>query len=69
MEEGIKEYNCIKEISDMILQEMCSTEVRIHRDELKLEMPKINAVEIFEMPNETKLEMSIIKETCLGQGE
>ena len=74
---------CIKEeISDMILPEMYTTEVRIHKDELKLEMPKINAVEICEMPSETKFEMSIleepsepklekpiIKETCIVQRE
>ena len=69
-------------VSDMTLPEMCSTEVEIHTDELKLEMPKINAVEICEMPSETKLEMPtleepsepklempIIKETCIVQSE
>ena len=49
----------IKEVSDIILPKMCSAEVRIHKNELKLETPKINAVEISEMPSEIKLEMPI----------
>ena len=48
---------CVEEVvSDMTLPEMCSADEKIHTDELKLEMSKINAVEICEMPNETKSE-------------
>ena len=54
VEESIKE-----ESSDIILLEMCSADEKIHTDELKLETPKINAVEISEMPSEIKLEMPI----------
>ena len=66
----------------MTLPEMCGAKVKIHTDELKLETPKINAVEICKMPSETKsempileepsepkLEMSIIKEAHIVQSE
>ena len=59
IEESIKEEECIKEISDIILPEMCSTDEKIHTDELKLETPIINTVEIGEIPSEVKLEMPI----------
>ena len=41
IEESIKEDECIKEISDMTLPEMCSAKVRIHKSETKLGMPII----------------------------
>ena len=43
-EQEIEEYKrrkCIKEISDMTLPEMCNTKVKIHKNEIKLEMPII----------------------------
>ena len=46
-------------ISDIILPEMCSADRKTHTDELKLETPKINAVEINDMPSDIKLEMPI----------
>ena len=53
IEESIKEEECMKEeSSDIILPEMCSTDGKICTDESKLEIPKINAVEISEMPSE-----------------
>ena len=59
-EESINEEKVMKEeIRDIILSEMCSTDEKIHTDELKLETPKINTAEISEMPSEIKLEMSI----------
>ena len=58
-----EQEECIKgEISDMILTGKCTAEDKIHTDELKLETPKINAVEICEMPSETKSEMPILEE-------
>ena len=61
IEQEIEE--CIeKVVSEMTLPEMFSTDVKIHTDELKLEMPKINAVEICKMPSETKSEMPILEE-------
>ena len=60
IEESINEEECMKEeISDIMQPEMCSTDGKIHTDELKLETPKINAVEISEMPSELKLEIPI----------
>ena len=60
IEESINKEECMKEeISDVILPEMCSADGKIHTDELKLGTPKINAVEISEMPSEIKLEMPI----------
>ena len=51
---------CIKEeISDVSLPEMCSAEGKLHTDELKLQAPKINIVEISEMPGEIKLEVPL----------
>ena len=49
-------------VSDMTPPEMCSAEIKIHTDELKLEMAKTNAVEICEMPGGTKSEMPILEE-------
>ena len=55
-----EQEECIKEeISDVSLPEMYSTEESVHTGELKLETPKINAVEINEVPREIKLEMPI----------
>ena len=55
-----EQEECIKEeISDMSLPEMCSTDEKIHTDELKLETSKINTAEISEMPSEIKLEMPV----------
>ena len=46
----------------MTLPEMCSADENLHTDESKLEMLKINAVEVCEMPSETKSEMPILVE-------
>ena len=53
IEESIKEEECIKEISDMTLPEMCSAKVRIHKSETKLGLPIIK--DICRMQNESKL--------------
>ena len=38
---------------------MYRAEESVHKDEIKLETPEINAVEISELPREVKLEMPI----------
>ena len=78
----IEEQEVEEVVSDVILPEMCSTKENLCTDKLKLEVPKINAVEICKMPSETKSEMpmleepsepkletSIIKETSIMQSE
>ena len=52
IEESIKEEECIKEIRDMTLPEMCSTKVRIHRSE-KVRNARIK--DTCRMQNESKL--------------
>ena len=55
IEESINEEQCMQEeVRDIILPEMYSADGKIHTDDLKLETPKINAVEISEMPSEIK---------------
>ena len=49
----------IEEIWDRSLPKIYRTEESVHKDEIKLETPEINAVEISEMPREVKLEMPI----------
>ena len=50
-----------EEICDRSLPKMYRAEESVHKDEIKLEKPKINAVEIRELPREVKLDMSIEK--------
>ena len=42
-----------------LYQKMYRAEESVHKDEIKLETPEINAVEISELPREVKLEMPI----------
>ena len=48
-----------EEICDRSLSKMYRAEESVHKDEVKLETSKINAVEISELPREVKLEMPI----------
>ena len=41
---------------------MCSADEKMHTDELQSDIPKMNAVEICEMPSETNLETPITEE-------
>ena len=51
---------CIEEeICDTSLLKMYRAEESVHKDEIKLETSRINAVEISELPREVKLEMPI----------
>ena len=43
----------------MSLPKLSNAEESVHKDKIKLETPKINAIEINEMPREEKLEVSI----------
>ena len=55
-----EQEECIEEeICDRSLQKMCRAEESVHKDEIKLETPKINAVEISEFLRDIKLEMPI----------
>ena len=47
------------EICDWSLPKMYRAEESVHKDEIMLETPEINAVEISEMPREVKLKMPI----------
>ena len=55
-----EQEECIKEeICDRFLPKMYRAEESVHKDEIKLETPEINAVEIGELPREVKLEIPI----------
>ena len=55
-----EQVECMEEeICDRSLPKMYRAEGSVHKDEIKLEIPKINAVEISELPREVKLEMPI----------
>ena len=55
-----EQEECIEEeICDKSLPRMYRAEENVHKDETKLEIPQINAVEISEFPGEVKLEMAI----------
>ena len=55
-----EQEECIEEgICDRSLPKMYRAGERVHKVEIKLETPEINAVEIGEMPREVKLEMPI----------
>ena len=52
-----EQEECIEEeICDGSLPKMYRAEESVHKDEMKLETPAINAVEISELPREVKLE-------------
>ena len=51
----------IKEVSNIILPERYRAEESIQKDELILETPIINKVEISELPKEVKLELLVNK--------
>ena len=53
-EEFIEEKVC-----DRSLPKMYGAKESVHKDEIKLETPKINAVKMSELPREVKLEMAI----------
>ena len=54
------EQECIdEEICDRSLPEMYRVEESLHKDEIMLETPEINAVEIGELSREVRLEMPI----------
>ena len=51
---------CIEEeICDRHLPKMYRAEESVHKDEIRLETPEINAVEMNELPREVKVEMPI----------
>ena len=55
-----EQEECIEEeICNRSLPKMYRAEENVHKDEIKLETPEINAVEISELPREVKLEMPI----------
>ena len=55
-----EQEECIEEeICDRFLPKMYRAEESVHKDEIMLETPEINAVEISELPREIKLEMPI----------
>ena len=55
-----EQEGCIEEeICDRSLPKMYRAAESVHKDEIRVETPKINAVEISELPREVKLEMPI----------
>ena len=50
---------CIEEICDRSLPKLYTAKESVHKDEIMLETPEINAVEISELPREVKLEMPV----------
>ena len=55
-----EQEECIEEeICDRSLPKMYRAEESVHKDEIMLETPKINKVEINEIPREVKLEIPI----------
>ena len=55
-----EQEECIEEeICNMSVTKLYRAEEGVHKDEIKLETPKINAVKVSELPREVKLEMPI----------
>ena len=55
-----EQEECIEgEICDRSLPKLTRAEESVHKDEIKLETPEINAVEISKLPREVKLEVPI----------
>ena len=62
----LEEFMLEEEICDMSLPKLSRAEESVHNDKIKLETPKINAIEINEIPREEKLEVSIPTRNILG---
>ena len=55
-----------EEVCDMSLPKLSRAEESVHEDEIKLEAPKINAIEINEKPREMRLVVAIPTRSILG---
>ena len=55
----LEEFVLEEEICNMSLPKLSRAEENVHKDEIKLETPKINAIEINKKPREMRLEVAI----------
>ena len=56
----------LEEVCNMSLPKLSRAEESVHKDKIKLETPKINALEINEKPREMRLEVAKQSRNILG---
>ena len=62
----LEEFMLEKEVCKMSLPNLSRAEESVHKDEIILETPKINSIEINEKPKEMRLEVAIPTRNILG---
>ena len=62
----LEEFMLEEEVCNMSLPKLSRAEESAHEDKIKLETPKINAIEINEKPKEMRLEVAIPTRNILG---
>ena len=62
----LDEFMLEEEVCNMSLTKLSRAEESVHKDKIKLETPKINAIEINEKPTEMMLEVAIPTRNILG---
>ena len=62
----LEEFILEEEICDISLPKLFRAEESVHKDKIKLETPKINAIEINEKPREMRIEVAIPTTNILG---
>ena len=62
----LEEFMLEEEICNMSLPKLSRAEESVHKEKIKLERPKINAIEINEKPGEMRLELAIPTKNILG---
>ena len=62
----LEEFMLEEEVCNMSLPKLSRAEESVHKDKIKIETPKINAIEINEKPREMRLEVAIPTRNILG---